>query len=170
MNVKYFLFLLIPFLLTGCDKNDDLPMEVSLPISREFIPVSVTFEKTDTEAAEKYRPWNDKTFTVNSASELPDDPIGIPDWYSKIDFENYTVLIHYRLHSFTIRSYSNIFYRNTVERTYNWIISLGIEDDDDERGTDVALTRFCIMVPKLPADAKVLFWSSHTSLGDFTES
>ena len=36
--------------------------------------------------------WN-RTPVVNSASELPDDPLGLPEYYQKLDYENNTLLL-----------------------------------------------------------------------------
>lgn len=146
--------------LFSCDKSDNPPSEVSLVINREYLPVSLTFDKDAPGAADKYGPWDEKTFVINSAEDIPEDPLGFTPGYAGIDFSTHTLLLRYEIHRYTIGAYSNSFIRKTLENNYNWTVIIGCENLGAEIWTKISLTRFAILVPKLRADATVLFWLS----------
>ena len=102
---------------------------------------------------------------VNSPDELPNDPMGFSEAFDKINFKNSTLLIKYMSHDYSIDTYNNRFYRNTKENSYNWMINIGSASNLDT--DNIMLTRFAILVNKLPADANIKSWFGLTNLGWF---
>lgn len=148
--------------LTACRHNDGPQMEVNMQIYEQFVPANVMFSLSDTEFKDKIKPWYDKKVIVNSVEELPADPLGFNESYYKINFKDQTLLIYYDVHNYDVVSHSNRYYRNTVDRTYNWMISLGINGtiDKGEEVERAIFSRYAILVPKLPENADVNIWSS----------
>ena len=158
------LCLLLSAVLFGCGHSDTPPAEAPLYINAVYSPASVGFEKSDKEMLEVCREWYGKTFVIRSADQFPDDPIGFSDSYSYINFDRNTLLIAYQLHSWTIDTYSNLYFRNNLEKTYDWTISLGSTEYHLE-SESMKLTRFAILVPKLPENADVRIWYSMQQIG-----
>lgn len=154
----------VAILSVSCNRHSEPPTEVLLQISESFVPQTLSVDKNDSEMLEKIREWNTQSLVVNSADELPDDPIGFSPAFSKINFKERTLLIAYNIHRWRIDAYTNRWIRNNVESTYDWYIQLGISEFPDEDDV-IYFTRFAIEVPKLPADANVRFWYSHSDLG-----
>lgn len=148
--------------LTSCRYNDGPQMEVNMQIHEQFVPANVMFSLSDTEFKDKIKPWYDKKVIVNSVEELPADPLGFNESYYKINFKDQSLLIYYDVHDYDVVSYSNRYYRNTVDRTYNWVIMLGVNGtiDNGEDGERAIFSRYAILVPKLPENADVRIWSS----------
>lgn len=157
--------------LCSCNNNDETPPEIVLPISETFVPVSVDFNINDIDQEQKRQLIHlvNNDHVVNSASEIPDDPMGLDDTYgssfSTINFREYTLLIKYLLHDWTIDTYSNRYFRNTEDNSYNWAVNIGTVSDTDVDLDDMRFTRFAILVKKLPADAKFRSWYGLTELG-----
>ena len=152
------LIAVISLLLSACNKHDEPPTEIQLPINQGFLPVTIKVARSDEEALEPIREWSRDLVVVNSASELPEDPIGFPEFYSKLNFENQTLLLFYQLHYWEIESCNSNFVRNTVEKTYYWNIHYGVTDvvyEGDEKPEYLSFTRFAILVRKLPTDYEV---------------
>lgn len=171
MKYLTLLFLSLSLLLCSCGNNDEPPLEVSLPISKTYLPASVEFNTDDLSEEQKreliHLANNDHVITT--VAELPQDPIGLSDAYRKINFNENTLLIKYVLHDYTIDTYSNTYYRDTKENSYNWYVNIGTASDTNVDTDNTSLTRFAILVRKLPADAKVRFWVGLTQLGWFPE-
>lgn len=146
--------------LSACNNNNEPPMEVNLLINEQFVASNITFSKADTEYKEELRPWYNKRVVVNSADEIPDDPFGFAQSFYKINYKNNTLLLCYLMHDYNVVSVTNRYYKNNVENTYNWIVSLGVSGliNEDESGDKLILSRYAILVPKLPADANVQVW------------
>lgn len=165
--MKYFGLVLAAgsLLLASCNKNDESPMEVKLPIIEAYMPVTMAVERSDTETMEKCREWHEKTLVVNAKEEIPqDDMLGFTEAYTGVNFNDYTLLLHYKMHRCNIDTYYNYYVRNTVENTYNWTMRIGITTLNDDTKTTTDFTRFALLVKKLPADADVRTWISLSAL------
>lgn len=162
MKYLSLLIIAIGLCLTSCNHNDGPALEVNIAINEQFVPGNVIFSLSDTEFKDKIKPWYNKKVVVNSAQELPADPLGFNESYYKIDFKNHTLLIYYDIHDYNVVSYSNRYYRNTVENTYNWTIMLGISGTiaDGEEGARAIFSRYAVLVPKLSENAEVKIWNS----------
>ena len=147
----------------SCNHHNEPPMEVGLPINKSFLPATVQFERSDTEFYDKCREWDNKLIRVDSPEELPADPLGFSDIYRNLSFKDQTLLIYYDIHFWDIKSCDYMFRRNTVEKNYNWGLSLGVVNivfEGDEIPETCYFTRFAILVRKLPEDAEILVWNS----------
>lgn len=149
--------------LASCNNHDETPYETNLPIRDAYLPVDKTFSTTDKNLLDQCKEHNFKVYTVNSREELPEDIFGFSSAYDNINFKENTLLITYRLHSWKIETYDNRWYRNNVEKSYNWAISLGITGVSEEIPEEVTFTRFAILVPKHEPDTEITVWYS---LGD----
>lgn len=160
-------------LCCACHKNEP-PVEVRINIAEQYIPATLTFDKQDTQTLEKCRELYLKHFVVRSADEFPDDPLGFSAAYSNINFKDYDLLVFYYMRPAPCITYSNRYFRNTVENSYNWHLSIGIDDSDYdyETGTTRYFTRFAIEVRKIPenAEVKVQYSESITSIDWWTDS
>lgn len=154
----------VTLMMTGCNHNDEPPMETRLRIYQEYLPVSIDGRRSDDAFISTCREWNNKRFMVNSVDGLPDDPIGFSQSYKNISFTNQSLLITYRTHWWEMVGVSNMFVKNNVEKTFNWTIMLDLESMPDEPGEMLTLTRFAILVPKIPSDSKLQVWWSYTDL------
>lgn len=159
--MKQFVLLItiITLLFCSCNNNKEPDLEIELPINSEFIPASIEINSAEMDEQEKEEIMNlvNNKHIVNDISELPNDPIGQNEAFYKINFQENTLLIMYIYHRGSIDAYTNRFYRNTGDNSYNWVVKLGVtmEDDDSEV---IKLTRFAILVKKLPADAVIENW------------
>lgn len=153
-------------LLCACNNNKEPDLEIEFPISVAFDPASIEINKDEIDEQERAEIMylvNNK-HVVNDISELPSDPIGQDDAFYRIDYQANTLLIMYIYHWWVIDTYTNRFYRNTSDNSYNWVVRLGITPDDDNTAETVRLTRFAVVVRKLPSEAKIETWSSLTEL------
>lgn len=169
--MKYLTILLVAMSLTlcSCNNNNELDLEIELPISETYIPATIEFNNNSIDEEHKSNIIHlaNHTHIINSVSELPDDPMGFSEAYYKINFKESTLLINYVLHDYTIDTYSNRYFRNTKENSYNWSVNMGTASDIDIDTDDIQFTRFAILVRKLPADAQVKSWFGLTQLGWF---
>lgn len=159
------LILMIALLLCSCNNNTS-DLEIELPINSVFIPASIAINKADLDDEQRNEIMNlvNNNHIVNDISEVPNDPIGQNEAFHHINFDEYTLLIMYFFKSYSIDTYSNRFYKNTEENTFNWVVRIGTFTDSEDYGEDINLTRFAILVKKLPADADVITWRSLTTL------
>lgn len=154
----------------ACNHHSEPSGNVSMRIITEYMPATVTVERGDTDMLERCREWLDQTPVVNSASELPDDPLGFPEYYQKLDYENNTLLLAYMMHRWKIETYSNMYVRNYTEDYYDWYIGLGSSEYDMELTDKVNFTRFAILVPKIPEAGKTrVLWSLRDLAWDWDE-
>lgn len=168
--MKKISLLILAFSLMFCSCNDnEQNLAITLPISETYIPTSIEFDENGIDKDQKRNLIYlvSHTHIVNSASELPNDPIGFDEAYQKINFEKETLLIMYLLHDYTLDSYNNRYYLNTQENTYNWIVDIATASNMDIDTDKVLFTRFAILVNKLPADANVKTAYGLTNLGWF---
>ena len=171
MNNRYIVknskiyFLLLAIILFSCNHNEEPPLETPLAISEAYLPVSVIFEKSDPEFLNMCMKWHDTSFEVNSVEELPQDLFGFNESYTGINFNEYTLLLVYKLHKWTIDTYQNRFVKNNHEDTFDWTLIIGASDFNKENEDHVTITRFAIKVRKLPTDAIVRYWWSITDYG-----
>lgn len=158
--------LLAPILLlSGCNNNDDEPLtETPLPVSVAYVPVTVSFNSSDTEFKEEIKKLSGKQFVVNDVSELPDDPMGFSNAYQGINFEQYTLLITYDTYNWTIDSYRNRYYFDHSNKSYNWVVCVGTATRPDSSKEDYNFTRYSLLVSKIPAEATVKMWFSYGAL------
>ena len=171
--MKYLTLLILSLiiLLSSCNNHNEPPLEVRLPISEVYVPVSVEFYEKEISQEVKSQLIHlvNNQFVINDVSEIPDDPLGLKDTFGvafdKVNFNEYTLLIKYIINDWTIDSYNNYYYRNTQENTYNWSINIGTASDTEL----YRFTRFAILVKKLPTDAKVVIWQGLTQLGWYPE-
>lgn len=168
--MKYLSFLLIAFsvLFCSCNKNDEPALNIELPIISVFIPETIDINKTEIDEQERAEIMNlvNNQHIINDVSEVPNDPIGKNEVFYNINYKEQTLLIMYHFKMWPIITYNNQFYRNTQENTYNWVVKLGTTSDFDEDSDTVQLTRFAILVRKLPLNAEVKTWYSLTNLSD----
>ena len=152
---------MLTLLFCSCNNNKEPDFEIALPITSEFIPASIEINRDELDELEKEEISNliNKKHIVNDISELPNDPIGQNEAFYKINFQENTLLIMYKYHRWRIDTYANRFYRNTGDNSYNWLVKLGVTTDNDETEV-IQLTRFAILVKKLPADAIIEGWWS----------
>lgn len=172
--MKYFspLFVILSLALFSCNNNDSPDLEITLPVAETYVPASIEFDVHDIDDEQKrdlIRLANNDHI-INDVAELPDDPIGFGEAYHKINFTEYTLLIDYVLHDYTIDTYSTRFFRNTKENSFNWSVNIGTASDMSIETGLMRFTRFAILVRKLPADAQVKFWLGLTQLGWFPET
>lgn len=167
MKYLSYLFLLLGLLTVSCNNNDEPPLEFGLPISGTFIPATVEYDETQLTEAQKKNLIHlvNNQHVVNDVSELPEDPFGFSDTYRQIDFKEYTLLIKYMLHDYTIDTYSNRYFRNTKENSYNWSVNVGTTSDTSVDGDELYFTRFAIYVKKIPEGAEVKSWFGLMQIG-----
>lgn len=152
--------------LAACNHSEEPPMEVKLPIIEPYLPVTKVVERSDEATVAMCREWHEKTLVVNSKEEIPqDDLIGFSTAYTGVNFEQYTLLLHYKMHRWDIDTYYNYYVRNTVENTYDWTMRIGVSTLSDDTKTTINFTRFGLLVRKLPADADVRTWISLSAAG-----
>lgn len=159
--MKYIYFPLLIFFLgfiTSCGNNDDAPAESQIRIQDEFLPSSLTFNTTDKNFYDLCKQWSDTHWIINSAKELPKDPIGFNDSYKNINFSEYSLLVVYRLHNFTIDTYQNNLVKNNLENTYNWFLSIGGSNFGNDNYDTLSFTRFAIKINKIPDNANLEVW------------
>lgn len=149
---------------SSCNKNDEPPSEINLPIIRQYLPVTVQFAADDNEWKEKIKGWANKKVIVNVAAELPDDPLGFSAAYKGVDFSDYTLLITYDVRDWEMETYDNRYYRDNVEKSYNWTIGIGTSTPPSDNPEQMYFTRYAILVKKLPQDATLNIWFSHRAL------
>ena len=73
----------VSLFLAACNKNEETSTVVDLPIREQFVPGNIVFDMSDTEFKDKVRPWVNRELIVNSEDEIPDDPFGFPESYTK---------------------------------------------------------------------------------------
>lgn len=150
----------------SCNRHEDEPSgETTLHITRSYLPGTVVFYSDDSDWIDKIKDWPNKTFVVNDLSELPDDPLGFPEAYKAVNYNDHTLLIAYDIRNWPIDTYSNWYYRDNAEGTYNWAIRLGTSTVPDESAKERYFTRYAILVKKLPADSKVNIYFSIGAIG-----
>ena len=147
----------VSLFLAACNKNEETSTVVDLPIREQFVPGNIVFDMSDTEFKDKVRPWVNRELIVNSEDEIPDDPFGFPESYYKINFTENTLLLCYDIHDYNVVSVTNWYYRYTIDNTYSWCINLGVSGkiNEGEEREKAIISRYAILVRKLPADAKV---------------
>lgn len=169
--MKYLSHLILTFSLLVCSCNKNEPaLEINLPISETYVPKSIELDSPNTDDELKLtliHLVNNNIHIVNNTSELPNDPIGFGEAYNNINFKQSTLLIKYLLHDYTIDTYNSRYYRNTKENTYNWAINIGSASSTGNDFDNTQLTRFSILVNKLPAEANIKSWYGLYSIGWF---
>ena len=152
--VSYIILAGAALLAVSCSKKEDEPMaDEALTITEAYLPAGVAFDQDDSQFLKRCQKWNQTTITVNSANDLPDDPLGFSPSYSKIDFSRNTLILTYMLHRWTIDTSRNTYSYNYDRGTYDWLITLGSSFYDEEQSDVVYFTRFAIQVPKQTAGA-----------------
>ena len=144
--------LLVGVLLCACNRHSEPPVETMWPIQETYMPCSIEFDKSDIDFLTTCREWEDKNFIVNDVAELPNDPLGFNETYRNISYKNYSLVLVYRLHRWSIDTYRCSFMRNNVEITFNWTLTVGSNNFDPQGTNKVIITRFAITVKKLPED------------------
>lgn len=154
----------------SCNRATEPDLEINLSITERYLPVSVEFNANDIDDEQKKQLVHlvNNEHIVNDVSEIPVDPLGLNDAFGEafraVNFANHTLLIKYMLHDWSIDTYYNRYYKNTRDNTYNWSINVGTASDLDVDSDNMRLTRFAILVNKLPADAEVHTWFGLSSL------
>lgn len=162
-----FLIFMLSLLFCSCNNNKETDLEIELPINSTFIPVSIDINTAEIGEKEREDIMNlvNNGHVVNDVSELPSDPIGKNEAFYSVNFNENTLLIAYLFKKWSLDTYSNRFYKNTEENSFNWVVRIGSALDYDDDPDVVSLTRFAILVRKLPVDAKVQTWYSFSQLG-----
>lgn len=163
LGVLIFTFIL---LFCSCNNNNNPDLEIELSINSAFIPASIAINKDEIDEQEQTEIMNliNNKHIVNDVSEIPNDPIGHNEAFYDINYNEQTLLIMYLYDRWTFETYSNRFYKNTQENSYNWVVKLGTTGEYDKDNDVMQLTRFAILVRKLPTDADVQTWYSLTPL------
>lgn len=154
--------------LSSCNHNDP-PLKVNLQINREYLPSTISIDSeslTEEQRKVLFGLVNNK-HVINDLSELPSDIIPFGESFRSVNFKEQTLLLQYTLHDWSIDTYSNSFYRNTEEKSYNWVVSIGTSSNLDEDTDNLYLTRFAILVQKLPADVSLHTWLGLSHLNWF---
>lgn len=160
------ILIILCFILSSCHNNDSTPpTETMLPVVKHYVPTSVKFQRSDKEFFDKAKAFSQKTFIVNSVHELPSDPIGFSNAYHSINFKDNTLLVTYGLHSWLLETCSNTYYRDNVEKTYNWAIRMGTSYEPDPESEYLYFTRFALLVNKVPQDTEVIITPYVSALG-----
>lgn len=155
-HVNLILILIASAVMLGCYHNDSMPpTETSLSIDRQYVPATTIFQRSDKEFFDKIQWLNEKKFVVNDQSEFPNDQLGFSNAYKDIDFGRYTLLLYYRVHDWKIDTWYNRYFRNNLEQTYNWNIHIGTSTIPDSHAETLQITRFAILVPKVPENAEM---------------
>ena len=159
--------LILTLLFCSCNNNNEPDLEIELPINSVFIPNSIEINMNDIDDQQRGEIMKLVTnkHIVNNIAEVPSDPIGKNEAFYNVNYNEQTLLIMYLYKNWPFDTYSNRFYKNTKENIYNWVVKLGINPDYDEDTEIMQLTRFAILVRKLPAGADVQTWYSVTQLG-----
>lgn len=167
MKQARFLIFVITIIFFSCNNNNEPDFEINIPINSVFVPVSIKIDMNNIDDREREEIINlvNNKHIVNDISELPKDPIGQNEAFYKINYNEHTLLIMYLYNIWPIETYSNRFYRNTKENSYNWSVTLGVDADYDVGMDNMQLARFAIIVRKLPVDADVQTWYSLTQIG-----
>ena len=155
-HVSLILIIIASAVMLGCYHNDSEPItETTLPINRQYVPETTIFQRSDKEFFDKIQWLNEKKFVVNAQSDFPDDRLGFSNAYKNIDFSRNTLLLYYRVHDWKIDAYQNIYFRNNLEHTYIWNIHIGTSTIPDSHAETLHITRFAILVSKVPEDAEM---------------
>lgn len=164
--MKYFCLIFIVFsaMLCSCRHDSEPPTETTLPVAAQYTPEAIIFQRSDEEFVDKIKWLNEKKFVVNSLSELPDDHMGFSNAYKGINFEKYTLLLYYRVHDWKIDTYRNWYYRDNIEHNYNWNIHIGTSTIPDSNAESLQITRFALLVAKIPGDMDVNIWTSVSAI------
>ncbi|MDE6280105.1 MAG: hypothetical protein K2M05_09060 [Paramuribaculum sp.] len=152
------IFLALSIALCSCNRHNEPPLETEFIISRQYLPVSIDVDKSNQELYDKIKDLSKSNFIVNSADELPDDPFGFNEAYTHVNFNDYTLLLHYEMHRWRIDTYRNRFYRDNRENTINWMIRVDSSQFDESE--PILFTRFAILIRKLPEDVDLKIWVS----------
>lgn len=163
--MKQVLLVMAILFLSSCNRDNEPPAEVAVVVKEVYMPVVMTVDRTDAGLLDHCRELNEKLFLVRSAEDLPDDPMGFTSAYRTVNFKYSDLLITYRLHRWGIDTYRNRYVRNNIDKTYDWYLTIGISDFDEDADNSLQFTRFAITVPKIPEgyEAKSMF--SLQSLG-----
>lgn len=166
MKYIHLVIMVLAFVLCSCNNNDEPKNEINLPIIDSYLPMTVAVDIDDSESREIFRKWTDKDIVVNSLSELPDDPFGSSEAFKNINFDDYTLLITYNVHFWTIDTYRCRYFID-MEGAYNWAICIKSSDInvDVDNIKQLYFTRHAIVVQKLPPDKDVSIWYSVGSIG-----
>lgn len=152
------IFLALGIALCSCNRHNEPPTETQFLINRQYLPVSIGVDMADQELVDKIKDLSKSNFIINSADQLPDDPFGFNEAYTDVNFDNYTLLLHYEMHKWRIDTYGNRFYRDNRENTINWAIRIGSSEFDESE--PIMFTRFAILIKKLPEDVDLKIWIS----------
>lgn len=156
--MKYLTVLLgaLAFLTCSCNNNnDEPPAKTVLPIRVYYQPMNTWMDESEIDRNEHLKELNHRIVVVNSAAELPDDGLGFSDAYVKADFQHYTMLIYYRIHRWEFEAYQYRYIFDNLERKYNWTIMLHVDSDENHYPGMRCISRFAIMVDKIPENAEV---------------
>lgn len=155
---------MITLLVCSCNNNKEPDLEIELPINSVFIPATIEINRAEMDEQEREEIMNlvYNKHIVNDISELPNDPIGQNEAFYKINYQENTLLLMYIYHIWPIDTYANRFYRDTDDDSFNWVVKIGITPANEDDTEIIQLTRFAILVRKLPADAVIETWSSLT--------
>ena len=151
-----FLFLCLS-VLSACNRNrEEPPFETELPVREIYTPENVWVEINDAEEYDRLVGWSGRLFVVNSPDEFPEgDGIGFSRAYTEADFSNHTILVYYHIHAWEFDRFSYRYVYYNQEAKYNWSILIGVDSPEPTYADRRCLTRFAVMVDKVPEDARV---------------
>lgn len=142
--------------LSACDRNrEEPPFETELPVREIYTPENVWVDMKDTEEYDRLVGWSGRLFVVNSPDELPWDGTGFSRAYTEADFSNHTILLYYHIHAWEFDRFSYRYVYYNQEAKYNWSILISVDSPEPTYADKRCLTRFAVMVDKIPGDARV---------------
>lgn len=166
-------------ILCGC--RHDEPASQVYPIQQELETQSLQLDWGNMTAEEKQQ-YKQLSFVINSENEFPQENLLNLDKIKSIDidFDKYTLLLSYNIVGGIVESHRYVWQKNLQEDQFelsmhfkvkatdsgNSDLNEGEEAEIESSKKENYVTYYCtaLLVNKIPADSKVEFWISYTSL------
>lgn len=171
---------LLALLAVSCHHNEASDMYQVFPIQEELETEQTVLDWAALSSDER-KLYPRVSFVVNSREDFPEDNLmGIDALKSmNIDFERHTLLLTYNRVPGLIRGHRYVWRKNLQEGVFELFSDFSLvnpessgsplpSDEDSGKEADYSeyddlMTYVCtgVLVKKLPADAKVIFWFSY---------
>ena len=143
---------------SSCNKNDSTPIYISLHVIETFNPVMKEFYYSESQGLPML---HEKTYVINSMSELPEDEIFGNDEFlnQDIDFSKYSLIIFYDIEFGKIESTKYRWGYATDLDKYQVSISYEIEKGSDFVDGEVELVTYvrgAMLVDQIPSSSDVI--------------
>lgn len=176
---RYFKFLFASIFFTlifcSCHHNDAGDMYQNFPIQAELETESrqLDWVALTSEQRQEYKRGN---YVIDSKEDFPDENLmGLEKIKSmNIDFDKYTLLLSYNLIPGIVEGHRYVWSKNLQEGVFElWMdfkvshpddddttLNGGAEEDDWQSKEEFIVTYYCtaLLVNKIPANSKVVFW------------